>query len=139
MGPTLAMIVPLGGGSNLPPFGGGMPAPPQAPSHPIQLPPLPPGVEAPSHPIALPPDGSAPSHPITIPGTPEHPIAAPPGTIWPPLDPSNGVAGKALVLIFVYGAGQHATRWLVVDVPTSPEQPWVPPAGGTKPPAAQPK
>lgn len=143
MGPQLAMIVPIGGGSNLPDFGGGIPARPPAPSHPIQLPPLPPGVDVPSHPIALPPSGEAPSHPITIPGTPEHPIALPPGTIWPPLDPSNGVAGKALVLVFVYGAGQYATRWLVVDTNLHPGMPLPggpPPTAGTPlPPTAQPK
>lgn len=134
----LAYIVPL----DLPTGGSpGVPTHPISgvgghPSHPIALPPLPPGVEAPSHPIVLPPEGAEPSHPIIIPGTPEHPIAAPPGTIWPPLDPSDGVAGKALILVWVIGTQKH--RWLVVDVPASPEHPWVPPTTG-KPPVAQPK
>lgn len=135
----IALITPI----ELPDVGGGSPPAPSHPiagfpSHPIELPPLPPGVEAPSHPIVPPSGGEAPSYPIFIPGTPEHPIVAPPGTVWPPLDPSDGVAGKALILAWVVGTKKY--RWVVVEVPTSPEHPWVPPSGGgRKPPAAQPK
>jgi len=102
------------------------------PSHPIEIPPLPPGV--PEHPIALPPHGGEPSHPIFIPGTPEHPIELPPGFVWPPLNPGDGVQGKALLLAWVVGTKKY--KWVVVEVPEFyPSHPIAP--GG--PPRPQPK
>lgn len=119
------------------------PGSPGSPSHPIELPPLPPGV--PSHPITLPPSGGIPSHPIFIPGAPDqglpgdgespgkpdqglppgssgspgvpsHPIALPPGTVWPPLNPGDGVVGKGWLLVIVLGAdGKHKAKWIFID------------------------
>ncbi len=144
----LALITPLSLSGDRPDnsLPGG---PPTYPSHPIELPPLPPGFH-PSHPIVLPPSGH-PSHPIFIPigpdqglpgvppspdqglpgippspdqglpgsgGSPSHPIALPPGTVWPPLNPGDGVAGKGLLLVIVLGAdGVQKFKWLVVDSP----------------------
>jgi hypothetical protein len=106
--------VPGGGGhpdNSLPVLG--------SPEHPIVLPPLPP--DAPDN--SLPPlAGQLPEFPIQVPGTPEHPIVVPPGTIWPPLPPDSGVAGKTYILIYVLGVGH---RWLVVDGPSI----WPPVAG----------
>lgn len=125
---TLAWITPVSGGhpdQGLPGGGEypdqGLPGGGGRPSHPIALPPLPPGVPTP--PIALPPtvwppqppSAGGPSNPIVIPGTPEHPIALPPGTVWPPLNPGDGVGGKALLLAWVVGTDKY--RWVVVDVP----------------------
>jgi hypothetical protein len=146
---TLAWITPVSGGhpdQGLPgseypdqglPGGGGRPT---RPSHPVALPPLPPGV---APPIALPPTlwpptppgEGGPTNPIVIPGTPEHPIALPPGMVWPPLDPSDGVQGKALLLAWVVGTGKY--RWVVVDVPEGPST--LPLPGGGLPPRPQPK
>ncbi len=160
----LALITPLSMSGERP--DNSLPGSPAYPSHPIELPPLPPGIH-PSHPIVLPPSGAAPSHPIFVPiepthpidpggeppapdqglpgspaapdqglpgsgggGTPSHPIALPPGTIWPPLNPGDGVYGKGLLLIIVVGAdGVRKFKWVVVDGP----EVW------PKPPAAQPK
>jgi|SRR5262245_9176882 len=115
------------GRPNMPPHGG----------HPLPLPPLPPGVVAP--PIALPPVMWPPagpgSPPVIInpippsPGTPDNSLPMPPATIWPPLPPGTGIAGKALLLVWVVGVGY---RWIVVggtDI-------WPP---QTPPPSAQPK
>jgi hypothetical protein len=92
----------------------------------------------PAHPI-VPPSGGTPSHPIFIPGTPEHPITAPPGTIWPPLNPGDGVGGEGWLLVVVLGAdGLRRVKWISVNV--GPEHPIVqPPMHGGKPPVAQPK
>jgi hypothetical protein len=162
----LAYIVPVNapdGGDESPshPIAGW----PTRPAHPIALPPLPPGspehpivppsVGAPSHPIVLP---GAPSHPIFIPGTPTHPIATPPPvagqplptppvlpghplptppTVWPPLNPGDGVQGPGWLLVLVVGAdGQYKAKWIWVDLvpthpitlPGAPAQPIVPPA-----------
>jgi hypothetical protein len=136
---TLAYIVPVEGGhvdNSLPGGGDGGEVDNSLP--PIELPPLPPGVDRPSHPIALPPFGGRPSFPIYIPGTPEHPIALPPGTVWPPLDPSDGVAaGKVLLLAVVVGAGGGQrvarARWIVVDTSLTPTPPIAPGGGGGTP------
>jgi hypothetical protein len=128
------------------------PGAPGVPTHPIELPPLPPGTH-PSHPIALPPSGNYPSHPIFIPiepshpiapggeqpshpiapgggrparpdqglpgsgETPTHPIALPPGTVWPPLNPGDGVTGKGWLLVVVVGAdGYRKSKFVLVDL-----------------------
>jgi hypothetical protein len=124
----LAYIVPVNPENGEP----GKPTQPWLPSpeHPIVLPPLPPGMEQPEHPIVLPPAGEHPEYPIYIPGTPTHPIALPPGTVWPPLNPGDGVQGKVLLLVVVIGSEEHKYRWVVVDAPTV----WP-----TPPPAGQPK
>jgi hypothetical protein len=105
----------------IPGGGGGHPEHPivGSPGHPIVLPPLPPDLH-PDH--TLPPLTGIPSWPIYIPGTPEHPIVLPPGTIWPPLPPEIGVAGKVWILVYVLGVGH---RWFVVDGPSI----WPPVAG----------
>ena len=125
---TLCYITPVTGEH---PDQGLPPGSPGTPSHPIELPPLPPGV--PAHPI-VPPSGGTPSHPIFIPGTPEHPITAPPGTIWPPLNPGDGVGGEGWLLVVVLGAdGLRRVKWISVNV--GPEHPIVqPPMHGGKPP-----
>ena len=67
-----------------------------------------------------------------LPGTPpsvDNALPMPPATIWPPLPPGSGIAGKALILVWVVGVGY---RWVVVggtDI-------WPPPP---QPPTAQPK
>ena len=102
-----------------PGYGQGTPLPPIST---LPLPPPPPGIVTP--PIALPPVINMPPHtmpPIFIPEDPAKPLP-PPGTIWPPLPPGTGIAGKALVCIWVVGVG---TRWLVVDGPDK----WPPEAG----------
>lgn len=99
-----------------PGWGQGRPLPPKPG---LPLPPLPPGIVAP--PIALPPEITIPMPPIVIPEPPDKPLP-PPGTIWPPLPPGTGIAGKALVCVWVVGVG---TRWLVVDGPDL----WPPVAG----------
>jgi|SRR5215471_3478272 len=108
-----------GYGIGLPPHGG----------HPLPLPPLPPGVAAP--PIELPPamwpPAAPPSPPVVVPEPPEKPLPGPPAVIWPPLPPGTGIAGKALILVWVVGVGY---RWIVAqgnDI-------WPP-----EPPTAQPK
>jgi hypothetical protein len=106
------------------------------PSHPITLPPVPPGFPPipdntlpsggarPSNPIFLPaePDNTLPGKPPgTSGGSPDRPdntLPMPPGTIWPPLNPGDGVQGKGLLLILVIGAdGVEKFKWLVVDAP----------------------
>lgn len=144
MQPIFALVIPLGDSSGLVPShpiagappgvwpsppvypGHGLPPqpghpdqglPPQAghPSHPIELPPRPPGT--PAHPVYNPGAPTQPIHipgtpttPIFIPPTPTHPIALPPGHVYPPLPPS--VTGKALCLVMVVGVGY---RWVVLD------------------------
>ena len=150
MNGQLCYITPVSGGH---PDQGLPPGEPGTPTHPIELPPLPPGTK-PEHPITLPPGGGTPSHPIFVPiepahpiagepptpshpiagggepVTPEHPISLPPGTIWPPLNPGDGVQGKGLLLVIVVGSdGRSKYKWVVVDAPSI----W------PQPPVAQPK
>lgn len=120
----------------------GLPGPRPTPMPPIAIPPLPPGfVMPPIHlppeiwppqppvypipPIFIPggPDNTLPGTPGT-PGTPDNSLPMPPATIWPPLPPGSGIAGKGLALIWLVGVGY---RWLVVQGPDI----W--------PPVAQPK
>src|SRR6187200_2463058 len=94
----LAIITPVDASGNPvdPSYGQGHPGI-NRPSHPIALPPLPPG-QKPDN--TLPTGPVYPTHgPIFINGTPEHPIALPPGQIWPPLNPGDGIYGEALVLV----------------------------------------
>jgi len=111
-----------------PGYGQGRPLPPHA-GHPLPIPPTPPGIALP--PIAIPPAGQLPIYPpdlpVVIPEPPEKPLPGPPAVIWPPLPPGTGIAGKALILIWVVGVG---SRWLVVEG----NEIWPP-----KPPQPQPK
>lgn len=60
------------------------------------------------------PDNSLPGSGGSIDNT----LPMPPGTIWPPLNPGDGVQGKGLLLILVLGAdGVEKFKWLVVDLP----------------------
>jgi hypothetical protein len=136
---TLCYITPVTGEH---PDQGLPPGSPGTPTHPIEIPPLPPG--APAHPIVLPPSGGYPSHPIFIPATPEHPIALPPGTVWPPLNPGDGVGGQGWLLVVVVGSdGRHKWKWIAVSappIPGVPTHPIEPPMTGGKPPQVpQPK
>ncbi|HKD03941.1 MAG TPA: hypothetical protein VKB77_16000 [Terriglobales bacterium] len=136
-GPILVYGYPVSGSGPVDPgYGVGHPLPPHA-GHPLPLPSLPPGVAAP--PIALPPTmwppPGPPSPPVVVPEPPEKPLPGPPAVIWPPLPPGTGVAGKALILIWVVGVGY---RWLVYEG----HDIWPPEGGGGggKPPeTAQPK
>lgn len=120
---------------NRPPWspGGGHPDQglPGMPGHPSQgLPPVPGVPGTPDN--TLPGTGAPPEVDNTLPGTPPAPdnsLPMPPATIWPPLPPGTGVAGKALILIWVVGVGY---RWLVVKGP----EVWPP---VPEPPVAQPK
>jgi hypothetical protein len=85
------------------------------------LPPLPPGIwgGAPTHPDqGLPPLPPSISNDLPVfPGTPEHPIAAPPGTIWPPLPVQPPVGSpNVLVIVWVPGVGY---RYAVIDLSLS--------------------
>lgn len=137
----LAKITPVQGGPEGPVDPGfGHPKPPNQIWPPPTLPPTPPGVQLP---IIWPPqiNNDLPTGPIVInpmpplgpdkpqptpPVDPGYGIPAPPGTIWPPLPPGTGIAGKALILIWVVGVGY---RWLVVDGPDK-WPPSKPPEGG---------
>lgn len=107
----------LPGGSGLPPGLGTKPTPPSI-WPPNGLPPLPPGInnDLPSIPGVWPsprPPGiwpNPPDWPIVIPQPPDKPL--PPVEVWPPLPPSAGIAGKALILIWIVGVGY---RWLVYE------------------------
>lgn len=95
--------------------------PERPPRPPIELPPLPPGMPPSTKPID--PDASV-EHPIFIPEEPSNPIQLPPGFVWPPFDPSDAIAGKALLLVWVPGTGM---KWIVVEVPqTWPPIPGIP-------------
>jgi hypothetical protein len=166
MNGQLALITPLTGSGDRPDnsLPGG---PPMRPSHPITLPPVPPGFPPiPDHTL---PGGAHPSNPIFLPfpgrpdnslpgsggrpdnslpgsgGRPDRPdnslpgsggsidnslpgsggsidntLPMPPGTIWPPLNPGDGVFGKGLLLILVIGAdGVEKFKWVVVDAPVA--------------------
>ena len=105
----------------------GRPTKPPVAVPPIALPPLPPGIALP--PIYLPPSGQLPVvpvppvavPPIVIPEPPDKPLPDPPAILWPPLPPGTGIAGKALVLVWVVGVGY---RWIVAKGPDMwPPQP----------------
>lgn len=96
------------------------------------LPPLPPGIDNELPPTVWPPD-----FPVFVPDPNPPGTWPPPGTVWPPLDPSDGITGKGLLLVIVVGGGRRAYRWIVTDKPIPP--PDKPPDGGGKPPDAQPK
>lgn len=128
--PELAWIIPVKQGEidntlpGEPPQVGG----PVFPTPPIQLPPVPPGIVMP--PIHIPRPPASAENPIVIPGTPEHPINLPPGVVWPPLNPGDGVSGKVLLLAFVVGVGggQHGGKykWIVIDTNAMPTPPITP-------------
>jgi len=116
--------------------GFGRPKPPNQVWPPVTLPPLPPEVDPPvgmwpptinndlpQAPIVIYPKPPKPPSisggPATPPGIAVPPIELPP-TLWPPLPPGTGIAGKALILVWVVGVGY---RWLVVDGPDL----WPPP------------
>jgi hypothetical protein len=124
--------VPPGIWPDHPPVGVWPPQRPTIPTNPIVIHPgrpshgLPP---SPGHPDqGLPPSPGHPDQGLPpIDAHPDNSLPMPPATVWPPLPPGTGVAGKALILIWVVGVGY---RWLVVggtDV-------WPP-----EPPQAQPK
>jgi hypothetical protein len=89
------------------------------PTHPIQLPPTPPGLRPDN---SLPSAPVRPSQPIFIPETPDNALPVPPGTIWPPIPPSTGASGRVWILIYVVGVGH---RWLLINGPAI----WPPPTG----------
>jgi len=137
----LAIITPVDASGNPidPGYGQGHPGI-NRPSNPIVLPPTPPGVNLPDNTL---PSGGHPSYPIHIPDRPDNtlpipPAPTPPGTIWPPLNPGDGVSGKCWLLVFVVGTEHSRYRWILVDAdgkpPTGPSGPKPP-----TPPIAQPK
>jgi len=143
--------VPPGIWPDHPPVGVWPPQRPTIPSHPIVIHPGRPGhglPPSPGHPDqGLPPSAGHPDqglppsdlHPDQgLPGTPpsvDNSLPVPPATVWPPLPPGTGIAGKALILIWVVGVGY---RWLVVGgTDVWPPQPVYPDQG--LPPSAQPK
>jgi hypothetical protein len=91
---------------------------PGSPGHPSQGLPISPGR----------PDQGLPGEPPEV----DNSLPMPPATIWPPLPPGTGIAGKALILVWVVGVGY---RWLVVggtDI-------WPPVVHPAPPPTPQPK
>lgn len=149
-----AKITPVQGGPTDPGFGQPEPKPPNQIWPPKVWPPLPPDTQPPQ---IWPPqinNDLPPDFPIVIPQPPEkptpglppvagHPLPEPPGgpsqlpelpnVIWPPLPPGTGIAGKALILIWVVGVGY---RWMLVQGPDLPPGIWPKPpvGGGGKPP-----
>lgn len=115
MNGMLALITPVDADGNPVDPGYGKPVGPGHPSLPIVLPPLPPGFEVPDN--SLPVGPVHPSYPIALPIGPDNTLPLPPGTIYPPLNPSDGVSGKCLLLVFVVGTEGHRYRWIVVDAP----------------------
>jgi len=91
--------------------------PPVVGGGPIIPPPLPPGIDWPSLPPVINPP---PDYPVALPPHLDNSLPAP-GTIWPPLDPSDGIEGKTLLLVAVVGAGQRKYRWVVVDTESVPQ------------------
>ena len=88
------------------------------PHGPISLPPRPPGWP-PIPDNTLPPHGGRPTNPIFLPVGPDNTLPVPPGTIWPPLNPGDGVSGPGLLLVLVIGAdGVEKFKWVAVDPPT---------------------
>jgi len=128
----------LGGGSPEHPW---VPPSPGEPAHPIEpVPPLPPGIwpspGRPVPPIALPRPPLEVTPPIVIPGTPEHPITLPPGVVWPPLNPGDGLQGKVLALVWLVGIGY---KWAVLEVPEIPGFPMPPHPDQGLPPGIPPR
>jgi hypothetical protein len=140
-----------------PPVGVWPPSRPGVPTHPIVIYPphpghgLPPGPDntlpgAPPKPDQGLPGGRPPKPDQGLPpgvdntlpgggGSVDNSLPMPPATIWPPLPPGVGIAGKALILVWVVGVGY---RWIVVGaVDVWPPQPVRP--DNTLPPSAQPK
>jgi hypothetical protein len=106
---------------------------PAEPSHPIALPPpvagqpLPTPPATPTHPIATPPPVAGQPLP-TPPVLPGHPLPTPP-TVWPPLNPGDGVQGSGWLLVLVIGAdGQYKAKWILVDT-GAPSHPIAPTPG----------
>jgi hypothetical protein len=106
-----------------PPLGTWPPSRPGVPSNPIVV--YPPHVDQGLPPVSggekpdqgLPGGGSGNKPDQGLPGSQpgiDNSLPQPPATIWPPLPPSVGVAGKALLLIWIVGVGY---RWLVVSGP----------------------
>ena len=125
----LAYILTLSGGSvNYPDQGLPPGQPPSIDNTLPPLPPLPPGMP-PLPDNSLPPAGARPSNPIFIPVPPNSTLPIPPGTIWPPLNPGDGVQGPGLLLVIVLGAdGGPKVKWIAVEAP-----------GISGPPSATPK
>jgi len=110
-----------------PPVGIWPPTRPTVPSHPIVIYPPRPGhglPPTPGHPDqglhgspghpdqGLPPVAGHPDQGLPGSEYPDNSLPMPPATVWPPLPPGTGIAGKALILIWVVGVGY---RWLVVQ------------------------
>lgn len=125
------MIIPVDSEGRPVDPGYGQGHPIHRPSNPIVLPPTPPGVNLPDNTL---PSGGHPSYPIHIPVGPDNtlPTPTPPGTIWPPLNPGDGVSGKCWLLVFVIGTEHARYRWILVDADGKP------PTGGIKPPTLPP-
>ena len=139
-----------------PPVGVWPPSRPGIPTHPIVIYPPHPSHGLPPYPDqGLPPAGGKPDQGLpgrppkpdqglpggpdnTLPGVPpsvDNSLPMPPATVWPPLPPGTGVAGKALILVWVVGVGY---RWIVVGATDIwPPQPVRPDQG--LPPGPQPK
>jgi len=118
----LAIITPVDASGNPidPGYGQGRPGIPHPPIN--SLPPVPPGVNVPDN--TLPPGHAHPSWPITIPIKPDNTLPVPPGTIYPPLGPGDGIYGKSLLLVWVVGTDKY--RWISIEAPgmwppTTPE------------------
>jgi len=137
MSSTLALITPVDSEGRPVDPGYGQGHPIHRPSNPIVLPPTPPGVNLPDNTL---PGGGYPTYPVFIPDRPDNtlptpPAPTPPGTIWPPLNPGDGVSGKCWLLVLVVGTEHSRYRWILVDADGKP-----PTVGGPKPPPiAQPK
>jgi hypothetical protein len=114
-------LPPLPPGTDLPP-GIWPPTRPTVPSHPIVIrpphaghrPPLPPVHPGQGLPGTPPVPGQPPAPDQGLPEAPPEVDNTLPGLIWPPLPPGTGIAGKAIILIWVVGVGY---RWLVVQGP----------------------
>jgi hypothetical protein len=116
-------LPPLPPGFKPPDWTGGVPKPPFG-DHievPIFIPGGPPVIggglpEAPGRPPGI--DN-------TLPGAPggghiDNTLPMPPGTIWPPLNPGDGVSVPGLLLVLVLGCdGGAKWKWIMVD-PTKP-------------------
>ena len=153
MEPTLAFVIPVGGGHSPvdpgfgrpgggwnptdPGFGvggGGGSTLPVRPPVGVWPPPLPPPGVWPAPPVIdnglppVPPGGGVDNTLPEVPGVPVYPSGGPilPGTIWPPLPPP--FAGKVIALVVVFGIGY---RWAVLDTDLKPDN--------TLPPTATPK
>lgn len=134
-----------GQGRPLPPMAGHpLPIPPLPPgavwpppgivAPPIHLPPVVaiPPIYYPEGPPSIgggpivPPDKPGGGPPPSIGGGPIIPPEKPnlpPGSIWPPLNPGDGISGKIIAVVWLVGIGY---RWAALDVgnrPVAPDQP----------------